>query len=234
MFDIVPWLRPNGQIPPVQWSHYNFSRKQGALRGKLREHVYWPPGNSALGSPVSSRRTLGPRQVYLLVDEWSSWSGGRSRSGVPGMGMAWGQNFPISLFTGAHPDPRYVNYTAETQSSRSWTRAFLGGWGPKPGLGLSSGSRDSDGVCLSQPCRSWLPGSQAGQAGGSGEALPLPGSPAQGTPLCETSKHTAIFPIGKLRRKSGWHPLGTEGLAPVGSAPADVWLSKPLFLFFSF
>lgn len=107
-----------------------FLQEAEGFEGEVKGARVLASGELCMGSLVSSRRTLGPRQVYLLVDEWSSWSGGRSRSGVPGMGMAWGQNFPISLFIGAHPDPRYVNYTAETQSSRSRTRAFLRGWGP--------------------------------------------------------------------------------------------------------
>lgn len=80
--------------------HYNFSKKQRALRGKLGEQMYWSLGNSALGSLVPSYKELGPCQVYLLVDEWSSLSGDRSGSGAPGMGVAWGQNFPVPFSLG--------------------------------------------------------------------------------------------------------------------------------------
>lgn len=124
-------------------------------------------GELGPGSLASSTRSLEPCQESSLVSEWSSLSGERSASGAPGMEVAWAQNFPISLLAGAHPDPRYVNYIVETQSSLSWTRMFLWCW---EALSLASASPPGPQALrwyLSQPCLSLLPGSQAGRAGGS-------------------------------------------------------------------
>lgn len=77
-----------------------FLQEAEGFEGEVRGANVLASRELCTGLPSFQYKELGPCQVYLLVDEWSSLSGDRSGSGAPGIGVAWGQNFPVPFSLG--------------------------------------------------------------------------------------------------------------------------------------